>query len=107
MRQVYLKSLEAAGNVATFTSNVEFVDTTRRNDLVNRGWCLANPGKRYIVYLKKGGESVDVKLEQGSYRWKVFDGQSWTKEEQFDWTGGRRTFKKKGKEDWGLYIEAI
>jgi hypothetical protein len=49
MRQVYLRSLEAAGNVATFTSNVEFVDTTRRNDLVSQGWCLANPGKHLPV----------------------------------------------------------
>ena len=38
--------------VATFTSGVEFVDTTRRNDLVSRGWCLAKPPKYYIVYLK-------------------------------------------------------
>jgi hypothetical protein len=104
MRQVYLISLKAAGQVATFTSNVEFVDTTRRNDLVSRGWCLAKPPKHYIVYLKEGGESVQVKLEPGSYRCKAFDGQSWTKEEKFDWTSGRRTFKKAGNEDWGLYI---
>ncbi len=61
----------------------------------------------YIVYLKEGGESVQVKLKPGSYRWKAFDGQSWTKEEEIDWTGGQRTFRKAGKEDWGLYIEAI
>ena len=107
MRNIYLSSLKAAGQAATFTSGVEFVDTTRRNDLVSRGWCLAKPGKHYIVYLKKGGESVQVKLKPGSYRWKAFDGQSWTKEEKFDWTGGRHTFKKAGREDWGIYIEAI
>jgi len=107
MRQVYLMSLKAAGQVATFTSGVEFVDTTRRNDLVSQGWCLAKPPKHYIVYLKEGGESVQVKLKPGSYRWKAFNGQSWTKKKKFDWTGGRRTFRKAGKEDWGLYIEAI
>ena len=104
MRKVYLSSLEAAGQVATFTSGVEFVDTSRRNDLVSRGWCLANPGKHYIVYLKKGGESVDVKLEQGSYRYKAFDGQLWSREDKFEWSGGWRTFSKAGNEDWGLYI---
>jgi len=107
MRKMYLSSLKAAGQVITFTSGVEFVDTTRRNDLVSRGWCLAKPPKHYIVYLKEGDESVQVKLKPGSYRWKAFDGQSWTKKEKFDWTGGQRTFKKAGKEDWGLYIEAI
>ena len=107
MRKMYLSSLKAAGQVITFTSGVEFVDTTRRNDLVSRGWCLAKPPKHYIVYLKEGDESVQVKLKPGSYRWKAFDGQSWTKKEKFDWTGGQRTFKKVGKEDWGLYIEAI
>ena len=107
MRKVYLSSLEAAGQVATFTSGVQFVDTLRRNDLVSRGWCLANPGKRYIVYLKKGGESVDVKLKPGSYLYKTFNGRSWNKEDGFKWTGGWRTFKKAANEDWGLYIESM
>lgn len=107
MRKVYLSSLKAAGQVATFTSGVEFVDTPPRNDLVNQGWCLANPPKYYIVYLKDGGESVQVKLKPGSYCWKAFDGQSWAKKGKFDWTGGQQTFRKAGKEDWGLYIEAI
>lgn len=104
MRKVYLSSLKAAGQVATFTSGVEFVDTTRRNDLVRRGWCLAKPPKHYIVYLKDGGESVDVKLEQGCYRCKAFDGQLWSREDKFEWSGGWRTFSKAGNEDWGLYI---
>lgn len=104
MRKVYLISLEAASQVAAFTSNVEFVDTTRRNDLVSRGWSLANPGNHYIVYLKKGGKSVDVKLEPGSYRCKAFDGQLWSREDKFEWPGGWRTFSKAGNEDWGLYI---
>jgi len=107
MRKVYLASLEAAGHVAAFTSQVEFVGTNRRNDLVSRGWCLANPRKRYIVYLKEGGESVDVKLKPGSYLCKTFNGRSWNKEDGFKWTGGWRTFKKAANEDWGLYIESM
>lgn len=105
MRKVYLASLEAASHVAAFTQGVEFVDTDRRNDLVSRGWCLASPGKHYIVYLKMGGQSVDVRLPAGSYRWKAFNGRSWNPEAKFDWIGGRRTFKKAGGEDWGLYVE--
>jgi len=107
MRQAYLESLEAAKYVAAFTSNVEFVDTTRRNDLVSQGWCLANPGKHYIVYLKNGGENVDVKLEQGHYSYRMFDGQCWSEENIFQWKGGWRAFNQAGNEDWGLYVVAI
>jgi len=104
MRKVYPISLEPASHVAEFTSNVEFVDTTRRNDLASRGWCLANPGKHYIVYLKEGGESVDVKLKPDSYRCKAFNGQHWSREDKFKWSGGWRTFSEAGNEDWGIYI---
>ncbi|NQT51950.1 hypothetical protein HQ576_07865 [bacterium] len=104
MRKVYLASLEAARDVAAFTSGIEFVDTSRHNDLVSGGWCLANPETRYIVYLKDGGESVDLELAPGSYLWKAFDGQRWGKEGRFAWPGGRRTFRKAADEDWGLYV---
>jgi len=104
MRKVYLTSLEAASHVAAFTSQVEFVDTNRRNDLVSRGWCLANPGKHYVVYLKEGDPSVNVTLEPGYYSYRSFDGQRWSKEDKFRWKGGWRTFEKASNEDWGLYL---
>lgn len=34
--------------------------------LVSRGFCLAQPGKQYLVYLPEGG-AVDLKLEGGAY----------------------------------------
>jgi hypothetical protein len=104
MRKVYLISLEAASQVAIFTSNIEFVDTLRRSDLVSRGWCMANPGKHYVVYLKEGCPSVDVTLEPGYYSYRSFDGQRWSKEDEFRWKGGWRTFEKASNEDWGIYI---
>jgi hypothetical protein len=38
-----------------------------RQDLVNRGYCLAEPGEAYLVYLESPGP-VDVMLDGGRYR---------------------------------------
>lgn len=38
-----------------------------RQDLVNRGYCLSEPGEAYVVYLESPGV-VDVRLEGGDYR---------------------------------------
>jgi hypothetical protein len=42
-------------------------------DLSSTGYCLANPGKEYIVYQPKSGDSFDVELVPGKYRFEWFD----------------------------------
>ena len=36
-------------------------------DLVDRGFCLAQAGREYLVYLPEGG-AVNVAVEKGPYR---------------------------------------
>ncbi len=49
-----------------FFSGIPYFDMQPRQDLVSNGYCLAWPGRQYLVYLEDGG-TVDVKAENGPY----------------------------------------
>ena len=49
-----------------FFETIPFRRMRPRPDLVDRGYCLADPGGEYVVYLDSGG-SVDVRLAEGPY----------------------------------------
>ncbi|MHC4407249.1 MAG: DUF5060 domain-containing protein, partial [Planctomycetota bacterium] len=49
-----------------FFETVPYHRMRPRQDLISRGYCLAEPGREYLVYLDAGGR-VDVKLEDGPY----------------------------------------
>jgi hypothetical protein len=49
-----------------FFEDIPFDDMRPRPDLVTNGYCLANPGREYLVYLETRGE-VDVHVENGPY----------------------------------------
>ena len=47
---------------------VELARSTPRPELASTGYCLANPGKEYLVYLPDGGEvKVDLSGVQGEF----------------------------------------
>lgn len=47
-------------------AELPYFDLKPRQDLVSAGYCLAQPGRHYVVYLDEGGE-VDVEVEGGPY----------------------------------------
>jgi hypothetical protein len=53
-----------------FFETIQFYRLSPRQDLVTNGFCLAEEGREYLVYLDSGG-SVSVKLKPGRYtvRW--------------------------------------
>ena len=53
-------------NVWDFFDRFNWWNMTPRQDLVDSGYCLANPGLEYLVYLPKGG-IVNMKLVRGNY----------------------------------------
>ena len=50
-----------------FFETVPFERMTPRQDLVDNGYCLAEPGREYLIYLEHPGK-VTVRLEGGPYR---------------------------------------
>jgi hypothetical protein len=50
-----------------FMQTVPYYDMRPRQDLVDRGYCLADPERRYLVYLPEGGK-VSINVAHGPYR---------------------------------------
>lgn len=50
-----------------FFEDVPFEQMKPRQDLVDNGFCLAEPGKRYLVYLEEPGK-VNILVEGGPYQ---------------------------------------
>ncbi|GLR16080.1 hypothetical protein GCM10007940_06950 [Portibacter lacus] len=51
------KSWEFVNHALTFFNSIEFWEMQPNNDLVSDGWCMANPGEQYLIYLKNGGQT--------------------------------------------------
>ena len=90
-----------------YLATTPFGDLTPRPDLVDRGHCLAAPGKHYMVYLPDGG-AVSVKLEGGPYRVQWIDARDATRRDAAGETrDGRNLAPPSGGDDWILELTAI
>ncbi len=54
-------------NMWDYFDRIPFWRLKPRQDLVDTGYCLAEPGQRYVTYLEHQG-TVTVKIEEGSYQ---------------------------------------
>ena len=60
----------AMGKTRRMADRMNLAGMTPRNDMASTGYCLANPGKEYLMYLPKGGEvMVDLSGASGNSRW--------------------------------------
>jgi len=87
-----------------FFETVPFYRMSPRQDLVSAGFCLAEPGKEYLVYLEKPG-AVDVATEGGPYREQWIDARDPTKRRDVGMTAdGKRLASPNEGEDWLLHL---
>ncbi len=60
---------KAMGFARWLSERAALADLEPRNDLSSTNYCLANPGKEYLVYQPQtGGKSFEVKLESRTYK---------------------------------------
>ena len=79
---------------------------TPRPDLVNNGYCLAEEGKQYLIYLEEPG-SVDVDLPRGEYDVQWINARQAEDRRQEEITSdGQGLETPPGGDDWLLYIVA-
>jgi len=69
-----IKLRHALGHTLNYSKKINLVKATPRNDISSTRFCLANPGKEYIVYQPKK-EPFTVKLHAGTYEYEWFDPQ--------------------------------
>ena len=59
----------AMGKTLMMANRMNLTAMTPQNDLASTRYCLANPGKEYLVYLPDGGEvTVDLSTDSGAMR---------------------------------------
>ncbi|MEX2260454.1 MAG: DUF5060 domain-containing protein [Bryobacteraceae bacterium] len=66
---------DAVRKVWDFFESVPFETMSPHQDLVDNGFCLADPGRRYLVYLETNG-SVNVSVTGGPYKVEWIDAQN-------------------------------
>jgi Putative collagen-binding domain of a collagenase len=55
-------------------NNIPITETENHDNLVQKGdYCLANPGKIYVVFLKKGMGTLNLENQSGEYAISWFD----------------------------------
>jgi hypothetical protein len=95
------------GAVWDWFETIPFYRMCPRQDLVSAGFCLAEVGERYVVYLPEGG-AVDIAVEKGLYKVTWFCAR-----ETADCRAGGQTENGRGLvapqegEDWVLRLDRI
>lgn len=100
-------------HMVDFFTSFDWWKTNPHDELVTNGaYCLADPGKTYVVYLPNGGETT-VQLQQGDYKAYLLDpltgmkidlpdvsGTSWTSPAPPEQNGYPNTH------DWAILLQA-
>lgn len=69
---------KAMGHTLTYANKINLVAMTPRNDLSSTAYCLANPGKEYLIYQPEPNTSFSVNLKTGTYSYEWFNPGSGT-----------------------------
>jgi hypothetical protein len=76
-----------------------------RQDLVDNGFCLAEPGSRYFVYLESLGV-VNISIVPGEYSVLWIDARNTNKRiKSKPTTSGQNLKSPKTGDDWLVYLE--
>ncbi len=75
-----------------------------RQDIVDNGYCLAEEGRHYLVYLEERG-TVNVKITDGPYKIEWINAQlPFDKQQQGETTDGKNLSSPRQGDDWLLYL---
>ncbi len=68
----------ALGHARRLAERVKLARLQPRNELATTGYCLADPGREYLVYQPHAGEGFSVELNPGTYQLEWVDPASGT-----------------------------
>jgi hypothetical protein len=102
----YQASRQAMGQTRRFAERISLATMTPENRLASTGYCLAAPGKEYLIYQPSQNEAFSVRLEPGSYHAEWFNPQQDAKagEQSIEHGGGLREFKSPFSGSAVLYV---
>ena len=96
------------GFVLKWSRRVDLAAMVPRSDLASSGYCLANPGVEYLVWVPQGDGQVSVELPAGRFQLEWFNTQTGElrRAEPFSHDGGRRSLATPFDADTLLYLQA-
>ncbi|MGH9340858.1 MAG: DUF5060 domain-containing protein [Acidobacteriota bacterium] len=87
-----------------FFESTAYDQMTPRQDLVTSGYCLADPGREYLVYLESGSE-LDAAVENGPYAVRWINAQDTSDRRDAGTTrDGKGLRSPVGGDDWLLHL---
>jgi hypothetical protein len=100
------RARRAMGHTLTLAQRMNLAAMVPRGDLASSGYCLADPGKEYLVYLPDGGEvTVDLKAASRTFAVEWIDPRTGTATDADRVQGGSPcSFKAPEEGDWVLYV---
>lgn len=105
----YVASRRAMEHTRAFADRLDLANLRPRSDLASTAYCLAHPGREYLVYQPKPEEAFSVELGPGRYRYEWFDvvkGQT-TRTGNFESAGGARRFEPLAEGEAVLHLKAV
>ncbi|MCP4262358.1 MAG: DUF5060 domain-containing protein [Planctomycetes bacterium] len=105
MTQKDQKCHDVIKHVWDFFETVPFWRLSPRQDLVDNGYCLAEPSSRYLVYLEARG-AVNISIIPGEYSVQWIDAQNTRKRMQANTTKTGQNLKSPTTgDDWLVYLQ--
>lgn len=96
----------ALGDTRRFAERMDLATMTPRSELASTQYCLAHPGKEYLIYLPDGGEAtIDLSAASGTLKVEWFNPRTSAATEGGTTQGGSlRTFRAPDAGDWVLRL---
>ena len=103
------KVRRAMGSARRYAERFDLAAMTPRPELCSTRYCLANPGKQYLVYAPQGAEvKIDLSAEQGKFAVEWFDTLVGTTQAGDTIDGGaERTLQSPSAADAVMYLRRL
>jgi hypothetical protein len=97
---------DAMGRTRAYATRMNLAAAVPHGELATSGYCLANPGQEYLVYLPKGGEvTVDLSAAAGAFAVEWMDAEKGITAPGVSVTGGvKRTLTAPFRGDAVVYL---
>lgn len=99
----------ALGRARRVADRVNLASMTPRNELASTGYCLANPGREYLVYQPEGGKEFSLELQEGTYEieWLGVSRDNPTGTDRIESKSATQKFKAPFEGDALLHLKAL
>lgn len=96
------------GYALTYANKINLAAMAPRSELTSTKYCLADPGKEYLVYQPTAGNAFSVELTAGTYRYEWFHPQkgALAGSGSIESSGKAHPFMAPFEEDAILYLQA-